>query len=545
MRRKMTTGFIGLCALLLTSCAEVLFVGAHVLAPIVGPPYIAIESSIKNAREREERWNSYPEPYRELLTSYNRYEDPQKNYPDRYRALIALLKQHSLLVEDQNLSLNVLNDLAFISWKAINEVYKANKPELWPPGPSPYVEYALDEAEYFFRLDETGKLNGLIADGILFSAFNGSYLRSLELSHIMDKATDGQRKRLASLLMYSAETVRFDDIKRLEHEVQSRKASRLALALLASPTPEQRAQITRRLHDVLYACFAERIWCGNDLARHAYRWLSDRAENDEAKLNLYVLAIDHHWGNAIFSPVSWSKVLEVAAQFSKPEHKLTVLTKGWKLLDLDKPANPEVRGSLYYHWRTYKDERALEAIPEFMLKASRFGHYGYNTTDPLFYRSEISMMEGRVEEALTLRARSIIGNWYSFYSGSRKTYLEWNGQKIPYVNEKGVAVDFTWKKPVSFYAFDVQSGTWTEWTTTKPDDLLMQLFLGANKCLFRKVVYKEPASLFEAQCVNAVVRRILAGDRGQRTEARIGWGERSDAQHSGGSNGRMSAHRLG
>jgi hypothetical protein len=79
------------------------------------------------------------------------------------------------------------------------------------------------------------------------------------------------------------------------------------------------------------------------------------------------------------------------------------------------------------------------------------------------------------------------------------------------VNEKGVTIDFTWQKPVSFYAWNGQSGSWIKRSSTKPDDLLIQLFLGANKCQFRKVAYKERAWPAEAQCVNEVVRHILHG----------------------------------
>jgi hypothetical protein len=146
-----------------------------------------------------------------------------------------------------------------------------------------------------------------------------------------------------------------------------------------------------------------------------------------------------------------------------------------------------------------------------MQKASRLSHYGYNPTDPLFYRSEIAMMNGQVGEALDMRAQSIAGNWYAFYRGKRETYLDWNGQRIPYVNENGMNIAFTWSRPVSFHAWNRESGYWEKRTTSQADDILIQLYLGANKCQIRKVAYEEQVSPSEAQCVNEVVRHIMHG----------------------------------
>jgi hypothetical protein len=514
MRKICLLLFVPLLALSGASCDGGMAL-AHIFYPVaaVGMP---IQSAIEDSIENQRRWNSYPPPYREFITSRPRVgsRDSREESWEYYRQFVELLKEHSLTRQDQENG-TARHLLHWIQYKSHPAFYYSESGGTFQDD-APFIEMILDDAEFFLDNPGPDDLNAMIASAILV----GRYPVVLVLGD--------QRRRMAGLLVRVA-----DKLITIDPEFDADSAvSTLSYALQMAPGENQRAGIRAKLNTYLRGCLLKEIFCNNYTLKLALSTFLQAASDEDEKIILFRQAADHYhflnsYNYAYFkSSGSAPAIMNLLNAFSRPEDKMEVLKSLFESADKRDDRFILTRAILYNFLAATGDQRWGEMVPEFMAQNKELA--------PIVYEAELAMLKGDIAAGLRLHAQYLLDYVWDEYRGclannysqrfedanERRTFDCFRNRElplsIPYVSAEGKWGEFSWNKPVPYYSGSQAAG-WRRQSGSSPDQIVKEFYWNARGCAqmdsyvrARHASDRKPDSQARS-CVNQVAQAMIKG----------------------------------
>jgi hypothetical protein len=457
--------------------------------------YGAYGNESREAQQERKRWESFPEPYRPLLTSYGKVKDGDDSRAPGdtvirgaavkakdmelapvYEPLIQLLKTHPLDNYVRRTRDNVLRELVFIARAAVAAP---------SAGSQARIEMMLDDSEYFLEQAPASPLNITIANTILRGFLEWEYMvTSRDIDNILNHNTiiptldPRQRNRLAGLISRLSADPAFSG--QLETQWLM-----LDAALLISYDLSQRQTIRKQLDQIMRACLFTEDNYSDEFRAHAFARIMYESESEKERMTMFQQVSLYSWMQKSLSldfleygdsKRKTEQFFFLLTLFGSFENKMTIINKYVNATSSANLLHPNFRAILYHLWDKDKDRRWFSTVRRIIQKALQQtlklnaddwdlmdvsqAHPEYYVVDMNLIDSEIALFQGELEKGLLLLARYLADHYNSQPSipNNRYTIDRWirnfryGKQQLPFVKWLGsIPTDYDWPRPVTFY----------------------------------------------------------------------------------------------